>query len=62
MKIDIDDPAHTALVEALRVEGLPTIAAIGPGGRLIASHPGYLDDAQFLRMIRQAVDGSKQHQ
>lgn len=60
MKLDAGDPTHNAIVEALRVEALPTIVAIGPGGRILARHTGYLDDARFLHMVRQAVEASKQ--
>jgi thioredoxin-related protein len=60
LKIDVDDPAYAPLVEALRVEGLPTIAALGSDGRVLASHAGYLDDVQFLRLLRRVVDESKE--
>ena len=62
LKIDVDDPAYAALVEALRVEGLPTIAALGSDGRALSNHAGYLDAAQFVRLVRRAVAGSNERQ
>ncbi len=58
LKIDADDPAHAAVIEALRVEGVPTIATLGLDGRVRSSHAGYLDPTGFMRLVRHAVDGS----
>lgn len=60
LKIDADDPMHAALIEALRVEGLPTIATLVSDGRALSNHAGYLDAAQFVRLVRRAIDSSNE--
>ena len=48
LKIDANDPAHEALVDALRLQGVPTLAIISPQGQILANQAGYLDAGQFL--------------
>lgn len=52
LKVDANDPSHQALVEALRLQGVPTLAVITPDGRIIANQAGYLDASQFVAWIR----------
>jgi thioredoxin-related protein len=56
LRLDADDPAQAALVKAMRVEGVPTIAAVTPRGRVVANRSGYLDAAQFLRLLKEIRD------
>ncbi len=58
-KLSVDDPANTALIEALGVEGLPAIYVVSPQGRLVANQTGYLDSPQFLRMLKDSGDQLK---
>lgn len=51
-RLDADDSTQAALVEALGVDGVPAIAFVNPGGKLIANRPGYLDAAKFLRFVQ----------
>jgi thiol:disulfide interchange protein DsbD len=52
LKVDANDPAHVALVEALRLQGVPTLAVITADGRIVANQSGYLDAPQFLSWLR----------
>ncbi|CAN5857955.1 hypothetical protein BH23PLA1_BH23PLA1_03200 [soil metagenome] len=55
LKIDMNDPAYSAVVEALGVQGVPTLAVIAPDGRIVANRSGYLDAPQFLAWLRPVV-------
>lgn len=57
--LDADDPAQSALVESLRVEGLPTVAAVAPDGRDVANRAGYVEAGPFLRLLQGAIDAPK---
>lgn len=55
LKIDANDPAHEALVRALGLTSVPTLAAITPEGQIVANQSGYLDARQFLAWVRPVV-------
>lgn len=55
LKIDANDPAHEALVAALGLQGVPTLAVIMPDGRIVANQSGYLDAPEFLSWLRPVV-------
>ncbi|GAC1468980.1 MAG: hypothetical protein NVSMB9_12240 [Isosphaeraceae bacterium] len=60
LKINAEDSDHAALLAALRVEALPTIAVIAPDGRVLANRSGYLDAPSFLGLLRSVIaDGGK---
>jgi thiol:disulfide interchange protein len=52
LKVDANDPAHEGLLEALRLQGVPTLAVITPEGRIVANQSGDLDATQSLSWAR----------
>jgi len=56
LRLSADDPAHAELLDALRVEGLPTIAGVAPDGRVVANQAGFLDAKEFLGVLRDVHD------
>ena len=61
--VKIDSDREPGLVEAFRVESLPSDVVIAPGGRIVASTAGYQTRARYLSTVqkwRKELDGDRQ--
>jgi len=55
LKVAADDGRNEYLVSGLRIQALPAIVLITPGGQVVNKQEGYLDAACFLALLKQAI-------
>jgi thioredoxin-related protein len=58
LKVAADDPRNDYLVTGLRIQGLPAIVLISPGGQVLKAQEGYLDAAGFVALLKVAIAGA----
>jgi len=52
--VKIDGNRHPRLVEALEIDGFPTLIVATPAGKVVARHTGYADVAQVAALLAKA--------
>ncbi|MBN9120635.1 MAG: thioredoxin family protein [Planctomycetes bacterium] len=52
--VKIDAQRHPRMVEALKIDGFPTLILASPEGKVLGRHAGYADAAQLTALLSKA--------
>lgn len=52
LRVATEDARNAYLVQALRIEGVPAVVLVAPGGQVLSSQAGYLDPSTFQALLQ----------